>query len=149
MLIKPTITARQLNDERCNVRLQYAMSTYSHWTVVSGIPVSVSFVWLEIVWSSLQRAIEPTSTNQGNLEMDLWKSYTELWLKLIDTENATPEQQEKGSEDVLCLTGIQQKISDAMFVCLMKVLRELNLKYRVKRTRRPDTENAREGIYGY
>jgi hypothetical protein len=101
------------------------------------------------VWSSLQRAIEPISSNQENLGINLWKSYTELWSKLINIENARLQPEEEKSEDILCSTGIQEKIFDAMFVCVTKVLRELNLKYRVKRTRRTDTEIIREGTYGY
>ena len=79
--------------------------------------------------------------------MDLWKSYTELWSKLIDVENARSQQREKTSEEALCIIEMQEKIFDAMIVCVMKVLQELNLKYRVKRMRRTDTENVKEGIY--
>ena len=87
------------------------------------------------------------SSNQGNLGMDLWKSYTELWSKLIDIENARSQQREETSEEALTLIEMQEKIFDAMVVCVMKVLQELNLKYRVKRMSRTDTENVKEGIY--
>ena len=87
------------------------------------------------------------SINQENLGMDLWKSYTELWSKLIDLENAKSQQREETSEEALCLIEMQEKIFDAMIICVMKVLQELNLKYRVKRMRRTDTENVKEGIY--
>lgn len=83
------------------------------------------------VWSSLERAMEPAKEEEGELRTELWKSYTELWSHLIDFEEEKEKHVEKGHQGGAG-SRIQEKIFDAMILCVMKALRELNLKYRVK-----------------
>ncbi|KAI5080747.1 hypothetical protein GOP47_0003930 [Adiantum capillus-veneris] len=90
-----------------------------------------------IVWSSLERAMEPAKEDKEP-RIELWKSYTELWSNLIDFDGVMHHKQKgkEGSSESRLSDGsslqIQEKIFDAMIVCVMKALRELNLKYRVK-----------------
>ncbi|MCO5603922.1 hypothetical protein L7F22_058078 [Adiantum nelumboides] len=92
-----------------------------------------------IVWSSLERAMEPAKEDKEP-RIELWKSYTELWSNLINfgsTMYHLKKQKEgRGGSGSRPNDGsrlqIQETIFDAMIVCVMKALRELNLKYRVK-----------------
>ncbi|KAH6555384.1 hypothetical protein KP509_1Z260300 [Ceratopteris richardii] len=88
-----------------------------------------------IVWSSLERAMEP-STEENAITVELWQNYVELWSNLVDFDSATCYKKEectsKDSIDEGRYVRIKEGIFDAMIVCGIKALQELNLKYRVK-----------------
>jgi hypothetical protein len=85
-----------------------------------------------------------TSETSGETDLPLWPQYAELWSQLLDiSTNVTHqgvlvnEKDNKGLEIIgaelkVDLKHIQEFIFDKIVECIMKILKELNLKYRVR-----------------
>jgi hypothetical protein len=106
-----------------------------------------------VVWSSLERSMEPVETAPGEVQGQLWQHYVDLWFHLLDfsvdekhanAQNSEGEDdEEEGSKELVSSdigdvgidTGrLRESMFDAILHCVIKAMRELNLKYRVKPT---------------
>ncbi|XP_024384636.1 uncharacterized protein [Physcomitrium patens] len=111
----------------------------------------VYFLFLRnIVWSSLQRAMEPVDEALEEGSVQLWRHYVELWSHLIDFSSDQGLQLEAGLDEAesfeelvtsdvgnvgIIESSLRESIYDAIMHCVIKVMNELNLKYRVKPAR--------------
>lgn len=110
---------------------------------------------LDVVWSSLERATEPTEAVGTEVGDQLWRHYVDLWSHLLDFDSAEAgdisgrcEQQtdHDAEQDMELLVPsicakpvmgnmeLQEAVFDAVIRCIMRSVVGLNIKYRVKQT---------------
>lgn len=100
-----------------------------------------------LVWSSLQRAMEPVDEAPEEGSTPLWSHYVELWSHLLEFSldgglQSTAEADETESFEELVASDVgnvgisvatlRESVFDSIMHCVIKAMTELNLKYKAK-----------------
>ncbi|KAG0609962.1 hypothetical protein M758_7G027900 [Ceratodon purpureus] len=100
-----------------------------------------------IVWSSLQRAMEPVDEAPEEGSTQLWSHYVELWSHLLEFPSDRGSQLTSEADEAegfgelvasdvgnvgISETALRESVFDAIMHCVIKAMTELNLKYKAK-----------------